>query len=129
MLVNGNYQKNPSISLDFERNFNQTLSNCSRVRAISDDSLKGFQKLPSFIHAPSIRHSMVSLQPVPQTPPRKKILENENLITVAPLQEDLKIKYEKLFSENEEFLVVFELLKEDFMQQVNSLLFQYDKLK
>jgi len=45
------------------------------------------------------------------------------------LQEDLKIKYEKLFSENEEFLVVFELLKEDFMQQVNSLLFQYDKLK
>jgi hypothetical protein len=83
------------------------------------------------MHAPSIRHSMISLQPVPQTPPRhhKFSNRNENVITAAPRQEDLKFKYEKLFSENEEFLVVFELLKEDFMQQVNSLLFQYDKLK
>jgi len=44
-------------------------------------------------------------------------------------QSEIQTKFETILRENEEFLISFEVCKEDLSQQVKSLLFQLEKIR
>ena len=102
-------------------------------------SLNGFE---NYWPAYSCKRSLISLQQMDQTPYKIDEKELENIQSLVNVQqgsqfhhhtntlpdEVIKEQFENHYRENEEFLLSFEVLQEDLHHQIQSILFQQEKL-